>query len=144
ILGQRIPLLEIAEGVNHRAAFPEAGIIIILRDLVKTELLVVIGPDPLGGVDGAFLQRGVDVAAGELLRHDANLLQYLAGNSPDAKLQPGKIGNRLDLLAEPASHLGAGVAAGKTDHAEFLEELVAELHPAALIPPGILHSCIEA
>ena len=91
-----------------------------------------------------FSSDGIDVAAGELLRHDADLLQHLAGDSPDAKLQPGKIGNGLDLLAEPAAHLGAGVAAGKTDHAKFLEELVAELHAAALIPPGILHARIKA
>src|SRR6202043_3750206 len=92
----------------------------------------------------SLLQRGIDIAARELLRHDADLLQHLASNSSDPEFQAGEIGNALDLLAEPAAHLGAGIAAGKTDHAEFLEELVAELHPAALIPPGILHSCIEA
>src|SRR6185437_8174744 len=87
--------------------------------------------------------RRIDVAAGELLWNDPDLLQHLPGNAADAKLQSRKIGNRLDLLAEPAAHLGAGVAAGKSDHIVLLEELVAEFHAAALIPPGVLHTRIE-
>src|SRR6202000_129133 len=106
--------------------------------------LVVIRSDPLGRIDRAFFQRRIDVAAGKLLRHDADLLQYLAGDAADAALQAGEIADRLDLLAEPAAHLGAGVAAGKADHAVFLEELVAEFLAAALIPPGVLHARIEA
>ena len=74
-LRQRVPLLDIGEGVNHGAAFPEARIVVVLRDLGEAELLVVIGADPLGGVDGALFQRRIDVAAGELLRHHADLLQ---------------------------------------------------------------------
>ena len=130
--------------MHRRAAFPEAGIVVIFRDLLEAELLVVIGADPFGRVDRALLERRIDVAAGKLLRHHADLLQHLTGDAADAELQPGEIGDRLDLLAEPAAHLGAGVAAGETDHAVFLEELVAELHAAALIPPGVLHARIEA
>src|SRR6202042_1007275 len=96
------------------------------------------------GVDGAFFERRIDVAAGELLRHHADLLQYLPGDAADPEFEAGEIGDGLDLLAEPAAHLGAGVAAGKTDHAELLEELVAELLAAALVPPGVLHPRIEA
>src|ERR1700694_5788150 len=139
-----MPLLEIAEGVHGRTAFPEAGVIVIFGDLLKTELLVVVGSDPFGRVDGALLKRRIDVATGNLLRHDTDLLQHLAGNSADTKLQSGEIGDRLDLLAKPAAHLRAGVSAGEPDHTVFLEELVAELHAAALIPPRILHARIEA
>jgi hypothetical protein len=32
----------------------------------------------------------------------------------------------------------------KSDHAGFLEELISELHAAALIPPGVLLARIEA
>ena len=144
ILRQGIPLLQIGERVDRRAALPETGIVIKLGDLLKTELLVVIGSDPLGGVDRALLERRVDLATGNLLRHHANLLQHLAGNSSDAKLQSGEIGNGLDLLAEPAAHLGAGIAGVKSDHAEFLEELVSELRAATLIPPGVLLARIQA
>ena len=55
------------------------------RDLVEAELLVVIGPDPFGGVDGALFQRGIDVAAGELLRHAAEFLHHAAGKAADAE-----------------------------------------------------------
>src|SRR3954447_7284018 len=100
--------------MDHRAAFPEAGVIIIFRDLLESELLVVIRTDPFGGVDGALFQRRIDVAAGELLRHDADLLQNLSGDAADAEFEARHIRDRLDLLAEPTTHLGAGVAAGET------------------------------
>src|SRR5262245_26053948 len=138
VLRQRIPLFEIAEGMDHRAALPEARVIVVLRNLLEAELLVVIRTDPLSRIDGALFERRIDVAAGELLRHHADLLQHLAGDSADAHLQAREIGNRLDLLAEPAAHLRAGVAAGEADHTELLEELVAERIAAALIPPGVL------
>ena len=57
------------------AAFPPAGIIITRGDLVEAELIVAVRPDPLGRVDRPLLQRGVDIAAGDLLRHDAEILQ---------------------------------------------------------------------
>ena len=37
-------------------AFPEAGIVVIRGDLREAELLVVIGANPLGGIDGAALE----------------------------------------------------------------------------------------
>jgi hypothetical protein len=74
ILRKRIPLVQIAEGVDGRPAFPEAGIVVVLCDLLETELLVVIRADPFGAVDRTLLQRRLDVAAGELLRYHADLL----------------------------------------------------------------------
>ena len=81
VLRQRVPLVEIDEGEQHRAAFPPARIVVVRRDLVEAELLVVVGADPFGGVDGALLQRRIDVAAGDLLRHDAELLQHACRRS---------------------------------------------------------------
>ena len=143
-LRQCFPLLEIDEGVHRRAAFPESRVVIELGHLLEAELFVIIGADPLGGVDGALLQRRIDVAAGDLLRYHADLLQHLAGDAADAELEAGEIGDCLDLLAEPAAHLGAGIAGGEADHAMLLEELVAKLHAAALVPPGVLLARIEA
>ena len=122
--------------MDHWTAFPESGIVVILGDLLEAELLIVIRPDPFGPVDRALLQRGIDVTAGELLWHDANFLQHLASNAADTKFKSGEIGDRLDLLAKPATHLGTGVAARESDHiGGLLEELVADFHAAALIPP---------
>src|SRR5258708_2132507 len=86
-LRQRIPLLQIAERVHRRTALPEAGIVVIFGDLLEAEFLVVVRSDPFGAVDGALLECRIDVAAGELLRHHADLLQHLACNAADAKLQ---------------------------------------------------------
>ena len=87
IFRQRIPLLQVDHGEQHRAAFPPAGIVVMRRDLVEAEPLVVIGADPFGGVDGALLERRIDVAAGELLRHAAEPLHDAAGIAANAEFQ---------------------------------------------------------
>ena len=95
-LRQRIELFQVGEGVDGRTALPEARIVVVLGDLGEAELLVIVGADPFGGIDGALLQRRIDVAAGELLRHHADLLQHLAGNAADAHLEARQVGNGLD------------------------------------------------
>src|SRR3546814_7071216 len=72
------------------------------------ELLVVVGADPLSGVDGALFQRRIDVAAGDLLRHQAQLDQHLAGEAADTHLEAIQVLDGLDFLTEPAAHLRAG------------------------------------
>src|SRR6202022_865409 len=101
-----------------------ARIVVVLRDLVETELLVVIRPDPFGRVYGSFLQRRVNVTACDLLRHHAELLQGLAGPAADAKFQPFEIIDGLDLLAEPAAHLRAGIPGDEAVGVELFAELV--------------------
>src|ERR1035441_10601038 len=98
--------------MQRGAAFPPTWIIVVFGNLVEAELLVVIRPDPFGGVDGALLQRRIDIAAGNLLRDSAALLQVLAVPAADAHFYAFHVFDGLDLLAEPAAHLGAGVAAG--------------------------------
>src|SRR6516164_9279488 len=93
-----------------RTALPPTGVVVVLRDLDEAELLVVVGADPFGRVDGAFLQRWVNVAGGELLRHDPELGQNAPSKTADAELQPLHVVEGLDLLAEPAAHLARRVA----------------------------------
>ncbi len=69
--------------------------------------------DEFGCVDRALFQRRIDVAAGELLRHDADLFEDLAGETGNAHLQALEVVQRVDFLAEPAAHLHAGIAAGR-------------------------------
>src|SRR3972149_9467488 len=96
--------------VERRAPFPPSWVVVEPRDLVEPELLVVIGTDPLGGVERAFLECGVDVAAGDLLRHGSELAQHHPGETTDTDFESVAIGDVLDLLAEPTAHLSAGVA----------------------------------
>ena len=85
--GQAVPCIGADKDVEDRVRLPPAGIIVIGRDLVEAELFVVMGADPLHRVDGATFQRGIDVAAGDLLRHDAQLFDHLARQSGDPHLQ---------------------------------------------------------
>ena len=71
------------------------------RDLIQAELLVVIGPDPFRRIDRALFERRVDVAAGELLRHAAELLHHAPGKTADAEFQSLEIIDGVDLLAKP-------------------------------------------
>jgi len=60
------PFLEIDDGGELRTALPPARVVVELRDLVQAELLVVVRPDPFGGVYRAALERRVDIAARDL------------------------------------------------------------------------------
>ena len=41
----------------------------------------------------ALLERGIDVAGGELLRHDADLLHDAAGEAADAEFEAFEVGD---------------------------------------------------
>ena len=114
-LGQLVPLLLVDDEVQHGAALPPAGSVVVLGDLQEAELLVVVGADELRRVERAALERRINVAARDLLRHDAELREHLPTQAADAELEARQVGDRLDLLAEEAAHLGAGIAAGEGD-----------------------------
>src|SRR5690242_9817858 len=87
-LRQFLPLGQVDDVVALAAAFPPARVIIVFRDLVEAELLVVIRADPFRRVDGAFLKRRIDVAAGELLRHYAEARQDRTGEPANPEFYP--------------------------------------------------------
>ena len=124
--------------MDHGPAFPPARIIIVRSHLVEPEFLIVVRPDPFGGVDGTFFQRRIDVAAGKLLRHAPELLQHPAGVTADAHLESVEVRGLLDFLAEPAPHLRAGVAGGERIDVVFLVEFVGQIETAPEIRPGVL------
>src|SRR5205085_3091312 len=94
--------------------------VIMRRNIDEGELLVVVRSDPFGGVDGALLQRRIDVTPGDLLRHRAEFGHHLSGEAADAELQTAEVLRRLDLFAEPATHLTAGVAGKQGDDVVLL------------------------
>src|SRR6202022_4279523 len=109
----------------------------------KTELLVVVGADPFGGIDRALLQGRIDVAGGELLRNHAELRQNPPGKTADAELQAFHVVEALDLLAKPAAHLARRVSGRHSPAVIGLEEVVEQLHAAALELPGFLLAGVE-
>ena len=143
-LRQRVPLLQIDKAHDHRAAFPPSGIVIVRRDLVEAELFVVIRTDPFGGIDRAFFKRRIDVAAGKLLWHHAQLLHDFSGEAADAHLQSLEIVDGVDLLAEPAAHLAAGIAREEGDAVVALVEIVHQIPAAALHVPGLVEALVRA
>ena len=80
---------------------------------------------------------------GDLLRHDAELGHHLPGEAADAHLQAVQVGRLLDLLAEPAAHLAAGVAGEEGDDVVLLVELVHQLAAAADLKPCGLHAAVQ-
>ena len=60
---------------------------------------------------------------------------HLAAEAADAELQALDVGDRLDLLAEPAAHLRAGVAAGEVDDVVLGVELAHQLEAVAFVHP---------
>src|SRR5207253_10773447 len=53
------------------------------------------------------------------------------------------LGDLLDLLAEPAAHLGAGIAPHQVVEIVLPGELVHQLETVAVVEPGVLLAPIE-
>ena len=100
--------------------------------------------DPLGTVDGPLLERRIDVAACDLLRHDADALHDLASKAPEPELETLEVVHLRNRFTEPAAHLRAGVAARQAIAIVALEELVQQVETTALDHPSILHSAVHA
>src|SRR5690606_5145095 len=143
-LRQAFILLLVDEEVHRSTTFPEGRVILVWRDLVEAELLVVIGADPFGGVDRAALQRRIDVDARKRLRNDAEPRPDFTGNSRCAHLQALAILKALNFLAIPAAHLRSGVAPENTRDAVSGEAGIITLVAAAVIEPCVLQARIHA
>jgi TRAP-type mannitol/chloroaromatic compound transport system permease large subunit len=123
--------------VHFGATFPPARVVVKRCHLVKAKFLVVIRTDPFGRIDGAFFQRLVHLATRNALRHGTDALHHLTDQATaKTHLHAFEIGNGLDLLAVPATHLHARVAAGKTGHAVAGIELIHQLAAIAVHHPG--------
>ena len=94
--------------------------------------------DPFSRVDGALLQRRVDVAAGNLLRDDAELCEHASAEARDAHLHAIEVGRRFDLLAKPAERLAAGIAHRHADDAHAVVNFIHEFFAVAKQVPGIV------
>ena len=141
---QSIPALQVDHVHQCNAAFPPAGVIIVIGDLVEAQPCIIIGADKLGSINRAFLQCLVDITAGKELRHGTNFFQDLGAQTADADLQTLHIFQRIDLLAEPAPHLRASVSSRKTDDVVLAVKCLQKLHAITLIEPCIGHALVEA
>src|SRR5262249_23517762 len=132
---QLMPLLHVDEGVSVRTTLRAGGVVIVFRDLVETELLVVSGSDPLHRVDSAFFERRIDITGRKLLWHHAEPTDDLAGESPDPELQALQILDLVDFLAKPATHLAAGITHWDTVAIEAQQIVATAMHEPAMHEP---------
>lgn len=123
--------------LQYGARLLPAGVVVVLGCLVQTESQVVVGADPVGGVDDVVLQGAEDFAAGQVDGGSAGAGQHLATKAGHANLQAAEVFQAVDFLVEPAGHLHPGVAAGQRQNARSLVGLLPEFQPAALIQPGV-------
>ena len=110
---------------------------------MQAESFIVVGGHPFGGVDHALFEGRIEVAARNLLCHQAEFRKYHAAQTADAHLQAFQVGNRFDLLAIPAPHLRAGIADRNAHDVVGAIEIVHGLDSAAKSQPGVLLACVQ-
>ena len=99
--------------------------------------VVVVGADPLGGIQDATFQSRIDLAAGEQHGGGSEALQDAAAQSGHTHFKAAEVGYAVNPPVEPAPHLHPGVTAGKRHQADGGVELPPQLHPAARVEPGV-------
>ncbi len=139
LLGQRVVLVGRQLHFERGARLPPSGVVVELGHTLEVELGVVVGADPLGGVDRSGLQSLEDLASGNDLHRGAEFAHHGTAEARDAEHQALQVADRVDLLVEPATHLDAGVAGRELDHVEAVPvDLLQHREAAAVVEPGIL------
>src|SRR5690606_17025518 len=118
ITGQGFVGVLVDRKLEDRARLVPARIVVVLAYLVKTEGEIVVGPDPVGGIDDVGLQRGVELSAGDIDGLGPEPADHFAADAGDADLQAPEVLDAVDLPVEPAGHLHTGTAPGEGDQVE--------------------------
>src|SRR5260370_28230153 len=83
------------------------------------------------------------MAGGGLVRNRGGVGKGFAGPSADPEFEAIEVVDGVDFLAEPAAHLGAGIAAGDSVCLVLLAELVEHVLTAVILKPGILLARVQ-
>src|SRR3546814_9885707 len=95
---------------EHRRRLVPARVVVELRALVEAEGEVVLGTDPLGGVDGAGLESRRNLAARPVDDVGARRFEDRAAEAGNAHLEALEVLQRAGLPVAPAASLDARVA----------------------------------
>ena len=87
LLGQFVPGFEIDLEFAVRARFPPRGIVVVLGHLVKAHLQIVVGSDPIRGVDGTGLKCLEDLSARQDLHRGSQPIEHLTTEAGNPYLQ---------------------------------------------------------
>jgi hypothetical protein len=116
-----------------------ARVVVEAGGVLQAELLVVIGANPLRGIDRTGVERLEDLTTGDDLHGRAEAGHDLAAEPGDAHREPADVVDAVDLLVEPTLHLDAGVAGRELDHVEAVGvDLLEHLQPATVEQPRVL------
>ena len=121
-----------------RSRFVDTGSVVVGSNLVETHGKIDIRSRPFGGIEDTCLERGQNLASGQVDRDDAKLVQHVRAETWNSHFQPVQVIDRVDFLAEPTPHVGAAGASQKATNAEAGVEFVPKGLPAAVLNPGIV------
>ena len=110
---------------------------------MESELLVVVGPDPLRGVDRATLQSRIDVGAAEDVDRDAQACHDLSRESWDAHAHAPQVGERLDGSPEPPPELDSRVPTRNRGHSEVRVDTAEHIQAAPVVKPRRLLTRVQ-
>src|SRR5262249_34476435 len=130
-----MPLFHVDEGVSVRTTLPPGGVVIVFRDFLETELLVVGGSNPPPPVGRAPFERWIKISRRKVLWDPAQPTDHFAGQSPRAGRQAPQILDPVDFLAKPAAHLAAGITHWDAVAVEAREYLLQQIVAAAMQEP---------
>src|SRR5689334_6514840 len=131
--GEGVIRLPVEAELGHRPGLVPARIVVVARGRVQPELHVVVGSDPLGGIDHAPLEGGVDVGGRREDRGAADLGHDLAPEAGNAHLEALEIADGVDLPPEPARHLRGDRRPGARHQVERPVRFLPELQAIALV-----------
>src|SRR5215468_5049515 len=122
--------------LGYRTRLVPAWIVVVARGRVQAELHVVVGPDPLAGINHPAFQGGEDVSGRGEHRSAAGLCHHLPTEARNAHPEALVIADRTDLPAEPAGHLRRDRGPWARHEIESGVGLLPELEPVTLVVPG--------
>jgi hypothetical protein len=104
VLGQFAAIgLRVDDELEHGTRLVPARVVVVLGNLVQTQRQVVVGTDPLHGIDDPGLQCRVDLATGNAHRLTAGGAEHLTGQARNAHAQAAQVGQeRISRLNQPA------------------------------------------
>ena len=118
--------------------------VVVLGGLVEAHLQVMVGTDPLGGVDDAAIQVGINLPAGHQHGIAAGSGHHFAAQSRNSHLKAFVVGDGLDLFVEPSASLDTGVAGEEGFDLERCIDFFPQFQTTAVQDPGVHALCIEA
>ncbi len=136
VRGQALEELPVYHALTRAVRLVQARAVIVRGGLVEAEGEVARRAGELGRVHRPALQGRQGLARRQRHLDDAHGGIEHAAEPRHAKAQALEVGNRMQLLAEPAAHRHAGIARHERLRAEPGIELVPERLAAAMLDPG--------